>query len=195
VIVHINHISLKGKTAKKSQLGELASLVAGSLVDLVESGQLDSRVAPSLRVHLDWIQYKTNFRDPVIVRRTTDANGRSLPLAEVAIDLRQCQAEMLPRQLADAARLVSPNATGDGRFYLTEYRPFRDCIIWDFNRLFWRHLGDWEAASGRGFEAALPSGSSDANRPEAVKESVEEFWNLLKDLESKNQLPAELPIL
>jgi hypothetical protein len=195
VIVHINHISLKGKTAKKSQLGELASLVAGSLVDLVESGQLDSRVAPSLRVHLDWIQYKTNFRDPVIVRRTTDANGRSLPLAEVAIDLRQCQAEMLPRQLADAARLVSPNAAGDGRFYLTEYRPFRDCIIWDFNRIFWRHLGEWEAASGRGFEAALPSGSSDANRPDAVKESVEEFWSLLRDLESKNQLPAELPIL
>jgi hypothetical protein len=195
VIVHINHISLKGKTAKKSQLGELTSLVAGSLVDLVESGQLDSRIAPSLRVHLDWIQYKTNFRDPVIVRRTTDATGRSLPLAEVAIDLRQCQAEMLPRQLADAARLVSPNSAGDGRFYLTEYRPFRDCIIWDFNRLFWRHLGEWEAASGRGFEAALPSGSSDANRPEAVKESVEEFWNLLKELEQKNQLPAELPIL
>ena len=37
VIVHINHISLKGKTAKKSQLGELTSLVAGSLVDLVEN--------------------------------------------------------------------------------------------------------------------------------------------------------------
>ncbi len=195
MIVHINHISQSKKGAKKSQLGELASLVTGSLVDLVENGHLDARIAPSLRIHLDWIQYKTNFRDPVIVRRTTDAAGRSLALAEVAIDLRQCQAASLPQQLEEAARLVNPNSTGDDRFYLTDYRPFRDCIIWDFNRLFWRHLGEWEAASGRGFEAALPSGSSDANRPDAVKDSVVEFWTLLKELETKNQLPAEIPIL
>ncbi len=195
MIVHINHISQSKKGAKKSQLGELASLVTGSLVELVENGQLDAKIAPSLRIHLDWIQYKTNFRDPVTVRRTTDANGRPLALAELAIDLRQCQADMLPGQLANAARLVSPKSSGDNRFYLTSYQPFRECIIWDFNRLFWRHLGEWEAASGRGFEAALPSGSSDANRPDAVKESVEEFWALLKDLETKNQLPAEIPIL
>jgi len=195
VIVHINHISQSKKGAKKSQLGELASLVTGSLVDLVENGQLDAKIAPSLRIHLDWIQYKTNFRDPVIVRRTTDAHGRALSLAEVAIDLRQCQADTLPTQLASAARLIGPGATGDNRFYLTEYRPFRDCIIWDFNRIFWRYLGEWEAASGKGFEEALPSGSSDANRPDAVKESVEEFWKLLKDLETKHQLPAEIPIL
>ena len=195
MIVHINHISQSKKGGKKSPLGELASLVTGSLVDLVESGQLDARIAPSLRIHLDWIQYKTNFRDPVIVRRTTDASGKSLALAEVAIDLRQCQAGTLPAQLETAARQVSPHAAGDNRFYLTDYRPFRDCIIWDFNRLFWRHLGDWEAASGRGFEEALPSGSSDANRPDAVKDSVVEFWTLLKDLETKHQLPAEIPML
>ena len=197
MIVHINHISQsKSKAGKKSQLGELASLVTGSLVDLVEGGQLDPRIAPSLRIHLDWIQYKTNFRDPVIVRRTTDAKGRALSLAEVAIDLRQCQAANLPIELERAIRSVSPNATGDdGRVYLDDYKPYRDCMIWDFNRLFWRHLGEWEAASGRGFEAALPTGQSDANRPDAVNDSVVEFWQLLKGLESKNQLPAEIPIL
>jgi len=196
VIVHINHISQSKKGGKKSQLGELASLVTGSLVDLVEGGQLDARIAPSLRIHLDWIQYKTNFRDPVIVRRTTDANGKALALAEVAIDLRQCNAAELPLQLERAARQVSPNANvDDGRMYLDDYRPYRECMIWDFNRLFWRHLGDWEAASGRGFEASLPSGSSDANRPDAVHDSVVEFWKLLTDLDAKNQLPAELPIL
>ena len=196
MIVHINHISQSKKGGKKSQLGELASLVTGSLVDLVEGGQLDARIAPSLRIHLDWIQYKTNFRDPVIVRRTTDSHGKALALAEVAIDLRQCNAAELPLQLERAARQVNPNTTvDDGRMYLDDYRPYRDCMIWDFNRLFWRHLGDWEAASGRGFEASLPSGSSDANRPDAVHDSVVEFWQLLKDLEGKNQLPAELPIL
>ena len=196
MIVHINHISQSKKGGKKSQLGELASLVTGSLVDLVEGGQLDARIAPSLRIHLDWIQYKTNFRDPVIVRRTTDANGKALALAEVAIDLRQCNAAELPLQLERAARQVSPNANvDDGRMYLDEYRPYRECMIWDFNRLFWRHLGDWEAASGRGFEASLPSGSSDANRPDAVHDSVVEFWQLLTNLDAKKQLPAELPIL
>ncbi len=196
MIVHINHISLKGKSAKKSQLGELASLVTGSLVDLVEGGQLDARIAPSLRVHLDWIQYKTNFRDPVIVRRTTDARGKALALAEVAIDLRQCNSAELPLQLERAIRQVNPNSTeNDGRFYLDEYRPYRECLIWDFNKLFWRFLGEWEAASGRGFEAALPTGQSDANRPDAVNDSVVEFWRLLKELEAKGQLPAELPIL
>ena len=196
MIVHINHISQSKKGGKKSQLGELASLVTGSLVDLVEGGQLDARIAPSLRIHLDWIQYKTNFRDPVIVRRTTDSHGKALALAEVAIDLRQCNAAELPLQLERAARQVGPNANvDDGRMYLDDYRPYRDCMIWDFNRLFWRHLGEWEAASGRGFEASLPTGQSDANRPDAVRDSVVEFWDLLKDLETKHQLPAELPIL
>jgi hypothetical protein len=199
VIVHINHISQSKKGGKKSQLGELASLVTGSLVDLVENGQLDARIAPSLRIHLDWIQYKTNFRDPVIVRRTTDSSGKSLALAEVAIDLRQCNAAELPLQLERAVNSIGtpgPNASvDDGRVYLDEYRPYRDCMIWDFNRLFWRHLGEWEAASGRGFEAALPSGSSDANRPDAVKDSVVEFWDLCKSLDGKGQLPAEIPAL
>ncbi len=197
MIVHINHISQSKKGGKKSQLGELASLVTGSLVDLVESGQLDARIAPSLRIHLDWIQYKTNFRDPVIVRRTTDAHGKPLALAEVAIDLRQCNPAELAPQLERAVKSLNPNGTtaDDGRVYLDDYRPFRECMIWDFNRLFWRFLGEWEAASGKGFEEALPSGSSDANRPDAVRDTVVEFWDLLKELEGKNQLPSEIPIL
>ena len=55
---------------------------------------------------------------------------------------------------------VGPTAAADdGRVYLDDFRPYRECMIWDFNRLFWQHLGEWEAASGRGFEAALPSGT------------------------------------
>ena len=93
MIVHINHISqTKRKSGKPSQLGELASLVTGSLVNFVEDGVLDASLAPSLRIHLDWIQYRTNFRDPVMVRRTTDSHGKPLPLAEIAIDLRQADA-------------------------------------------------------------------------------------------------------
>jgi hypothetical protein len=196
VIVHINHISPSKKPTggQGSQQSELAGLVTGSMMSLIEDGVLDARLAPSLRVHLDWIQYKTNFRDPVIVRRTVDSQGRSLPLAEIAIDLRQADRSRLPADLAHAVMSLGAGAQTnvDNHVYLSDFRPFRDCLIWDFNRLFWRHLGDWEAASGKGFEAALPGGSSDANHPQAVADSVGDFWTLLRDLDARGQLPAEV---
>jgi hypothetical protein len=195
VIVHINHISQsrKPKSGQRSAQSEMAGLVTGSLLSLVEDGVLDSRLAPSLRIHLDWIQYKTNFRDPVIVRRTTNPQGQTLPLAEIAIDLRQADAGTLQLDLARAVTsLAAPEANPDAHVYLDEFRPYRDCLIWTFNRLFWRHLGDWEAASGKGFEAALPGGSSDANHPQAVSDSVADFWTLLRDLDARGQLPAEI---
>src|SRR3989442_6337030 len=71
----------------------------------------------------------------------------------------------------------------------------RSCLIWRFNDLFWKHLPLWEAASGKGFEKALPGGTSDANHPEAVADAVADFWTLLKDLDSHNQLPAEVFVL
>src|SRR4030095_7911061 len=65
-------------------------------------------------------------------------------------------------------------------------------MICDFNRLCWRHLADWEAASGKGFEAALPAGSSDANHPDAVAASAREFLARVQALDVKGQCPQEL---
>ena len=73
-----------------------------------------------------------------------------------------------------------------------DFRPLRDNLIWQFNRLFWQRLGDWESASGRGFEAGLPGGVSDGNHPQAIADSVGDFWTLLRDLEARGQLPAEI---
>jgi hypothetical protein len=53
-------------------------------------------------------------------------------------------------------------------------------------------LKDWESATGRGYEQALPGGKSDANHPAAIADSVADFWTLLRDLENQNQLPPEL---
>jgi hypothetical protein len=196
VIVHINHIapSSKVRSGERSPQSALAGLVTGSMMSLVETGILDPGLAPSLRVHLDWIQYKTNFREPVAVRRTADSQGRFLPLAEIAVDLRQADATRLPEDLARAVRSLSPSAgtNPDGHLFLDDFRPYRTCLIWDFNRLFWSHLAEWEAASGKGFEAALPAGSSDANHPEAVADSARKFWTLLKELEAKGGVPAEI---
>ena len=76
------------------------------MLSMIEDGVLDARLAPSLRVHLDWIQYKTNFRDPVVIRRAADSGGRMLALAEIAIDLRQTSPERVSAELASAVRVL-----------------------------------------------------------------------------------------
>ena len=72
--------------------------------------------------------------------------------------------ERLKVSLADAFATVDdgevwagPNAVvalaGDEPpLVLDGFKPWRDSIIWPFNRLFWQQLGDWEAYAKRGFE-------------------------------------------
>ena len=40
---------------------------------------------------------------------------------------------------------------GPAPIFLDTCRPWRDSIIWPFNRLFWQQLADWEAYAKRGF--------------------------------------------
>ena len=195
MIVHINHIA-PAKTkrgALRQAESDLGALVTGCMMSMVEDGILDPQLAPSLRVHLDWIHYRGNFRDPVIVRRTTDSRGRTLPLAEIAVDLRQADAATIEGQLLQAVRSLCPGAdNGHRHVHLGAFTPYRDCLMWAFNRLFWQRLAEWEAASGKGFEKALPSGSSDANHPAAVADSARKFWTHLTELERKHQAPSEI---
>ncbi len=192
MILHFNHVS-RGKGAKS--LAELTSLISGSLTKLAEEGAVDAKLLGALRVHLDWIHYRTNFREPVMVRLGTTSTGQPGPLSEIAIDLRQADPETLPAQLAQALHVVRSGSARDSDLHLDAFTPWRTSIIWKFNKLFWQWLTAWEEASGRGFEAALPSGLSDANHPQAVADSVTEFWRLLKDLESRRQLPSEVVAL
>ncbi len=179
---------------KGMDVAELTSRVTGSLTGLLEN-TLDADAASAVRVHLDCLQYKSCFRDPVMVRRAVDRQQQLLPLTEISIDLRQVD----PTQVSDQlARAVSTLRNGnhasrdDAPFYLDGFLPWRDSVIWKFNQLFWRRLGDWEEAMKRGYEQALPSGGSDANHPEAVADSVGDFWTLLRDLDTRGQLPAEI---
>jgi hypothetical protein len=201
MIVHVNTLPEAGRLP--AGFAERAREVTGLLLGLIEDPEVDVRVLPSLRVHLDWIQYRANFRDPVIARRATDAAGQSLALAEIAIDLRQAEPARLAAALADVLGAMR-RAPGDvvaevpaagARVYLDAFVPVRDSIIWRFNRLFWQRVGDWEAATGRGFEQALPSGQSDANHADAVADAVADFWTLLRDVDKRGQLPADLFVL
>jgi hypothetical protein len=170
-----------------------AGALVSALLTLVEEGRVDPRLLPALRVHLDWVQYRANFREPVIVRRAVGSGGEPLPLAEIAVDLRQADAARLPEALGRALASFGDEPGADGeRIRLDEFVPFRESLIWRFNRLFWQRLGDWEEASGRGFEEALPSGRSDANHPQAVADAVADFWTLLRDLDKRGQIPPEI---
>jgi hypothetical protein len=194
VILHINHLpSQGGHLAAQKDLAARASALLGALLALVEEGRIDSRLLPALRVHFDWIQYRANFREPVIARRATDAQGAPMTLAEIAVDLRQAEPSRFRDDLLGAVASMDPDAAGgDGRVYLDDFVPVRESVIWQFNRLFWQRVRDWEAATGRGFEQALPSGQSDANHAQAVADSVADFWTLLREIDKRGQLPAEI---
>jgi hypothetical protein len=192
VIIQANYA--RATLPKGTDVAGLTSRVTAAVTSMVDRCGLEPETATALRVHLDWIHYKSGFRDPVMLRRTVDREDRLRPLAEIAVDLRQLDASRLPEQLAAALHALRNGGPAEdhGRLVLDRFRPWRDSIIWGFNRLFWRRLGDWEAAMKRGYENALPSGGSDANHPEAVNDSVGDFWTLLRDLEARGQLPSEV---
>ena len=197
MIVHFNQSLQTTRTGSQGSqtFAELSGRVVESLATLMQQGHIDEQLLSTLRIHLDWIQYRANFRDPVSVRRAVDAQARLLPLAEIAIDLRQIDAERLTPLLADAYKALRKRPAADGEndpVAIDDFRPMRDGLIWQFNRLFWQRLTDWEAASGRGFEVALPSSGSDANHPKAIADAVGDFWTLLRDLEARGQLPEEV---
>src|SRR5919106_254859 len=169
MIVHLNFLPGAGAT-------EASSIVSALFGLLDQGGRIEPELLPHLRVHLDWLQYKGNFREPVSVRRGAGAAGEPLALAEVAIDVRQARPERLGEHLAAAL-------TPAGAVVLAEWTPLSGSLVWQCNRLFWQRLADWERQSGRGFEAALPSGRSDANHPEAVADGVADFWTLLVELD------------
>ncbi|MBI2207251.1 MAG: hypothetical protein HYU41_25760 [Candidatus Rokubacteria bacterium] len=183
MILHVNTVQ-KGSAARARDFVE-------ALMELVEGGQVDAALLPSLRVQLDWIQYRTNFREPIVLRRAIDMDGSPLGLAEIAVDLRQSDRgwrALLP------ASLGTLGIAGDDpeRRYLEGFTPLRAGLLWSFNRLFWQRLDDWEAATGRHFEQALPAGQSDANHAEAIADSVAEFWTMLADMDKRGHLPAEI---
>lgn len=189
MIIHVNYIP-QPRTAVASEL--LATLFA-----FLAEGRVDPSLLARLRIHLDWIQYRSNFREAVIIRRPFTQRAETFPLAELAIDVRQARPETFRDELARAfARLKSPEAAETpGRVILEGFVPCRASVIWAFNRLFWQHLSAWEAATGRSYEQALPGGKSDANHPDAVADSVTEFWALLKELETRHRLPPEIFVL
>ena len=190
MILKLNH--LQGKSAAAG-----AQDVIGTVYSLLEEGQIEKSQFARLQVELDWIQYKQNFREVVIATKGYNAQGEQVPIMDIHVDTRQvepgCLRGAFLRALAHTHR-DAPLHEQD-RLALEDFQSLRSSIVWQFNRLYWSRLQDWEKATGKGYEEALPGGVSDGHHPEAIADSVGDFWTLLKDMDAKKQLPPEIFVL
>jgi hypothetical protein len=188
MILKLNH--LKVKAAATTQ-GVIEAVYA-----LVEEGRIDQGEFARLQVELDWIQYKSNFREAVTATQGYNAFGQPAPIMDIHVDTRQVVPETLRGDLLRAIHRAQSGAEEDAcRLPLEEFQSLRSSILWTFNRFFWRHLLAWEASTGQGYDKALPGGASDGHNPRAIADDVAEFLDLLCVLRSKNQLPAEVNLL
>ena len=165
--------------------------VWSALSESVREGTVDPI---KLRVVMDWLQYRENFREVVTARqvlpsalvRSGEKQAGSL---EIGIDLRRVGG-------ADLAALLAPVMKGEdttaGRVYLEEYVPQSESCIWAFNGLYWNALGLWEEATGREYEQALPGGETDARNTSAARTLIEELFAIWDDLAARNALPEDL---
>jgi hypothetical protein len=162
---------LRESAAARSALGPIIEAVCASPADLAR-----------LRVVCDWIQYKQNFREPVVSRPI------STTATEIAFDLRRSTGIDLEAEVKHA--LEDP-----GGVALEPWVPGRDSCIWRFNALYWLALSEWEQATGIQYEQSLPGGESDARNTEAARELILELFRIWDELDARRALPDELYIL
>ena len=189
MILQLNH--LHGKSAPTTAQDVVAALYA-----LVEEGSIDAKQFAYLQVQLDWLQYKQNFRQMVSVTKPlcADKRGGRPSILDLRIDTRQIVADQLKGEIIDAIQGIH-TAESEGAIILEDFKSFRQSIAWQFNHAYWNRLKDWEVATGKGYEQALPGGSSDGNNGDAIHDSVEEFYTLLKDMDGRKQLPPEIHMM
>jgi hypothetical protein len=169
-----------------------ATAVFGPMIQTLGSAEVD---LSRLRVVCDWIQYRQNFREPIDHRPLLSAWGGSNEHngLEIAVDLRRCPDIDLTERIKDV--LKTANANVQDRITLEPWVPGRESCIWRFNTLYWQALEQWEKATGREYEQALPGGESDARNREAVQELILELFKVWDDLDARQALPEELYVV
>jgi Putative S-adenosyl-L-methionine-dependent methyltransferase len=184
----------------RARPGDLQAILP-ALAEAAETVNLDhSRLAAVL----DWVQYRRNFRAPVMVRpfgRIPGANlgAPDLPLAEIAIDVRRAKDVpygMLVRDIVDRlskALGVIPDV--HECIHLESWvRPTKS-VIWSFNRSYWRHLGAWDETFQKDYASALPGGVSDGTNHGFWADQIETFMQTLDRLDEWSELPDEIHVL
>ena len=80
MILKLNHV--------KSEAAGITQEVTQALYELLETGQVSQEEFARLHVHLDWVQYKQNFREPVMGALV----GGESPVVNLYVDTRQVPA-------------------------------------------------------------------------------------------------------
>ena len=162
MILNLNHLHAK------SAAGNAQSVVE-TLYALLEEGLIEQSQFARLRIQLDWIQYKQNFRELVSVVECRNERGEQT-IMDIHVDTRQvvpgpgCLRKEMLRAMAGPAPARRNGTPAPDGIALEDFTTFRNSIAWKFNGLYWRRLNDWEQATGKGYEQALPGGQSDGHR-------------------------------
>ncbi len=190
MILKLSH--LQGKAAPAA-----AHEVVSSVYSLLEEGRIDKAQFSRLLVELDWVQYKENFRDPAMALCGSPAMGEPSRLMQLRVDTRQVMPGAMKHELIKCLARANPEASMQEQdlLPLEDFQSLRSSMVWDFNKLYWTRLNDWEDMTGKGYEQALPGGQSDGHREDAISDSAAEFWKLMKELDGKHQLPPEIFML
>jgi hypothetical protein len=153
---------------------------------------------------LDWVQYRRNFRAPVMVRpfgRTPGAyaDRADAPLAEIAIDVRRAKDvpyEDLVRDIVDRlSKALGLIPDVHECIHLEDWvRPSKS-VIWSFNRSYWRHLAAWDETFKKDYAASLPGGVSDGTNPVFWRDQLETFMQTLDRLDEWSELPDEIHVV
>jgi hypothetical protein len=181
---------LRESAGVRATVATMIDAIAGSGADL-----------DRLRVVCDWIQYKSNFREPAMARPVLAGAGDAADSWEIAVDLRRLAAAtdvpgVMSGALGEAACGGSAaRKHGDGRVWLEPWAAGSASLVWRFNALYWQALADWEKTTGKEYEQALPGGESDARNAAAARELILDMFKVWDELENRRALPEDLYVL
>jgi hypothetical protein len=178
---------LRESAGVRGVIGPMIDAVAGSGADLER-----------LRLVCDWIQYKSNFREPATARPVLASASPDAPADswEIAVDLRRVAAAPgVPAAMGGALSEVAAGGHDDGRAWLEPWTAGSGSLVWRFNALYWQALADWEKTTGKEYEQALPGGESDARNAAAARELILDMFKVWDELENRRALPEDLYVL
>ncbi len=138
MILNLNHLHGKSVATNAHERG------GKTMYALLEEGLIEQSQFARLRIQLDWIQYKQNFREVVSVVECRNEWGEQ-SIMDIHVDTRQvvpgpgCLRKEMLRAMA-RARGSAQEAVEPDRIFLEEFKTFRRSIAWRFNGLYWRRL-------------------------------------------------------
>jgi hypothetical protein len=122
MIVQINHLQTNQAAAAARDLIE-------TVFALAAEGKLEPAQLARLRIHLDWIQYRQNFREAVMVMQSEELRGKNAAILDVHVNAREAAPESLRSGLLRALSSDPDECDSEKeRVYLEEFCSFRTSI-------------------------------------------------------------------